>query len=103
MKAILGKKIGMTQLFADDKVIPVTLVEAGPCRVLQVKNPEKDGYEAVQIGYEAIVKKNQILMYNKIKRKRTKKRKKIKRKTRKSLMMVVVLQFFRLYLDSCLG
>lgn len=61
MKAILGKKIGMTQLFDEDKVIPVTLVEAGPCRVLQIKNLEKDGYEAVQIGYEAIAKKNQML------------------------------------------
>jgi large subunit ribosomal protein L3 len=52
MKAILGKKIGMTQLFLEEKVVPVTLVEAGPCHVLQVKSSEKDGYEAVQVGYE---------------------------------------------------
>ncbi len=52
LKAILGKKIGMTQIFAEDgKVIPVTVVEAGPCVVVQVKNEETDGYKAVQLGY----------------------------------------------------
>ena len=55
MKFILGKKIGMTQIFDDNNnVIPVTLVKAGPCFVVQVKNKEKDGYEAVQIGFEEI-------------------------------------------------
>ncbi len=51
-KAIIGKKIGMTQLF-DEKgnVVPVTVVEAGPCVVSQKKTVETDGYEAVQIGY----------------------------------------------------
>ena len=50
-KAIIGKKIGMTQVFAaDGKVIPVTVVEAGPCTVIQKKTVEKDGYEAVQVG-----------------------------------------------------
>lgn len=51
-KAIIGKKIGMTQLF-DEKgnVVPVTVVEAGPCVVSQVKTIENDGYEAVQVGY----------------------------------------------------
>lgn len=49
---ILGIKKGMTQVFRDDgRVIPVTVVEAGPCTVLQVKTKEKDGYEAVQIGF----------------------------------------------------
>lgn len=52
INAILGKKIGMTQIF-DEKgqVIPVTVVEAGPCRVTQVRTTEKDGYEAVQVGF----------------------------------------------------
>lgn len=49
---ILGIKKGMTQVFRDDgRVIPVTVVEAGPCTILQVKTKEKDGYEAVQIGF----------------------------------------------------
>lgn len=52
MKAILGKKIGMSQIFSEQKVTPVTLIEAGPCVVLQVKTKEQDGYEALQIGYE---------------------------------------------------
>ncbi len=52
LKAILGKKIGMTQIFAEDgKVIPVTVVEAGPCVVVQLKTVEKDGYSAVQLGF----------------------------------------------------
>lgn len=61
MKFILGKKIGMSQMF-DEKgnLTPVTLVEAGPCQVLQLKNKEKDGYEAVQVGYVKIEKKNKI-------------------------------------------
>ena len=51
-KAIIGKKIGMTQIFdADGKVIPVTVLEAGPCTVVQKKTEEKDGYNAVQLGY----------------------------------------------------
>ncbi len=51
-KAILGKKLGMTQLFCDDgKMIPVTVVEAGPCVVVQKKTVETDGYEAVQFGF----------------------------------------------------
>ena len=54
-KAIIGKKVGMTQIFDEaGKVIPVTLVEAGPCVVVQKKTEEKDGYSAVQLGYEDI-------------------------------------------------
>ncbi len=51
--SILGKKLGMTQIF-DEKgtVIPVTVIQAGPCRVTQVRTNDKDGYEAVQIGFE---------------------------------------------------
>ncbi len=52
MAGIIGKKIGMTSIFsADGKNIPCTLVEAGPCVVTQVKTKEKDGYEALQIGF----------------------------------------------------
>lgn len=51
-KAIIGKKLGMTQLFdANGNVVPVTVIEAGPCVVAQKKTIENDGYEAVQIGY----------------------------------------------------
>ena len=55
-KAILGKKLGMTQVFTPEGVvIPVTVVEAGPCPVVQVKNNEKDGYEAVVVAFEKII------------------------------------------------
>lgn len=51
-KGLIGKKIGMTQLFDENgKVIPVTVVEAGPCVVVQKKTTENDGYEAVQVGF----------------------------------------------------
>lgn len=54
MRGILGKKVGMTQLFdKSGAVIPVTIIEAGPCYVTQVKTAETDGYNAVQLGYEA--------------------------------------------------
>ena len=52
-KAILGKKLGMTQIFsANGLVVPVTVVEAGPCYVTQVKSMEKDGYKAVQVAFD---------------------------------------------------
>ena len=51
-KAIIGKKLGMTQIFsADGKVIPVTVIEAGPCPVVQIKTVEHDGYQAVKLGF----------------------------------------------------
>ena len=51
-KAILGTKLGMTQIFTEEGVmIPVTVVEAGPCRVIQKKTIENDGYTAVQVGF----------------------------------------------------
>jgi len=51
-KAIIGRKIGMTQMFSPEgKVIPVTVIEAGPCTVVQKKTVEKDGYNAVQLGF----------------------------------------------------
>ncbi|WP_138204950.1 50S ribosomal protein L3 [Haloimpatiens lingqiaonensis] len=57
-KAILGRKLGMTQIFAENgAVIPVTVVQAGPCVVLQKKTVEKDGYEAIQVGFEDIREK----------------------------------------------
>lgn len=53
MKMILGKKLGMTQIFdADGNVVPVTVIEAGPEVVTQVKTVETDGYNAVQVGFE---------------------------------------------------
>jgi large subunit ribosomal protein L3 len=52
VKGILGRKVGMTQVFRDDgTVVPVTVVEAGPCYVTQLRLPERDGYRAVQLGY----------------------------------------------------
>ena len=55
MKAIIGKKVGMTQIFDESgKVIPVTVIEAGPCVVSQKKTEEKDGYTSVQLGYEDV-------------------------------------------------
>ena len=51
-KAIIGRKVGMTQIFAEDgKVIPVTVIEAGPCPVVQVKTVESDGYVALKLGF----------------------------------------------------
>ncbi len=61
MKFILGQKLEMSQIFTEDgKVVPVTLIEAGPCQILQIKTKEKDGYEAVQIGFKKIDKKKKI-------------------------------------------
>lgn len=61
MAFILGKKIKMAQVFdKDGKPIPVTIVKAGPCEILQIKTKEKDGYEAVQIGFEKITKEKKI-------------------------------------------
>jgi len=55
LKGLIGKKIGMTQIFDDTGVaIPVTLIEAGPCYVTQVRTPQSDGYSAVQIGFEEV-------------------------------------------------
>ncbi|SMP50705.1 LSU ribosomal protein L3P [Neorhodopirellula lusitana] len=53
LPSILGRKIGMTQVFLEDgTAVPVTVVQAGPCRVLQVRSADRDGYEAVQLGFE---------------------------------------------------
>ncbi|MGQ9585451.1 MAG: 50S ribosomal protein L3 [Anaerolineae bacterium] len=55
MKGILGKKVGMTQIFDENgEVVPVTVIEAGPCFVTQVKSREKDGYNAFQLGFEEV-------------------------------------------------
>ena len=54
-KAIIGKKIGMTQIFnEDDRVVPVTVIQAEPNTICQVKTKDSDGYEAVQLGFGAI-------------------------------------------------
>ena len=55
MAAILGKKLGMTQVFREDgTVVPVTVIEAGPCKVTAVREPERDGYAAVQLAFGAV-------------------------------------------------
>ena len=57
-KAIIGKKIGMTQIFDENgRVVPVTVVEAGPCVVIQKKTVENDGYEAIKVGFGDIREK----------------------------------------------
>ena len=55
MKGLIGKKIGMTQIFDENgRAIPVTLIEAGPCYVTQIRTPETDGYNAVQLGFQEV-------------------------------------------------
>ena len=70
-KAIIGKKLGMTQIFSPDgKVIPVTVILAGPCPVVQVKTVERDGYSAVKLGFEKVgekaLNKPQLGLFKKI-------------------------------------
>ena len=61
MTGILGKKLGMTQIFgADGKATPVTVIEAGPCCVVQVKTLENDGYEAVKVGFSEVRKAKKV-------------------------------------------
>ena len=65
-KAIVGKKIGMTQVFAEDgRLVPVTVIEAGPCTVVQTKNKESDGYEAVQVGFGDLTENRAKKLLNK--------------------------------------
>ncbi|MEG8946800.1 50S ribosomal protein L3 [Rosettibacter firmus] len=71
MPGLLAKKIGMTNIFAEDgKVIPVTILEAGPCKVYAIKTKEKDGYESLQLGFgerkEKHVNKPQLAVYQKL-------------------------------------
>ncbi|HUV28962.1 MAG TPA: 50S ribosomal protein L3 [Anaerolineales bacterium] len=59
MKGLIGKKIGMTQIFGESGLaVPITLIEAGPCYVTQVRQPERDGYDAVQLGFEEVKPKH---------------------------------------------
>ena len=59
MRGLIGKKIGMSRIFDDfGSVIPVTVLELGPCTIIQIKNIEKDGYDAVQVGYDSCKRKN---------------------------------------------
>ena len=65
-KAIVGKKIGMTQVFTDDgRLVPVTVVEAGPCKVVQTKTTESDGYDAVQVGFDTYAENRAKKLVNK--------------------------------------
>lgn len=58
MKGIIGKKVGMTQIFGEDgQAIPVTVIQAGPCYVTQIRTAEKEGYTAVQLGFEELTSK----------------------------------------------
>ena len=55
MKAIVGEKVGMTQIFDEDaRAVPVTVIQAGPCRVVQIKRPETDGYSAIQLSFQEL-------------------------------------------------
>ncbi|MCL2883049.1 MAG: 50S ribosomal protein L3 [Coriobacteriia bacterium] len=57
-KMILGRKLGMTQVWSeDDRLVPVTVIQAGPCVVTQLKTTEKEGYEAIQIGYQEVAER----------------------------------------------
>jgi large subunit ribosomal protein L3 len=59
MSAILGKKLGMTQIFREDgEVIPVTVIEAGPCPVTAIRKPERDGYSAIQLAFDEVKEKS---------------------------------------------
>ena len=60
MEYILGKKLGMSQLFVGGKIMPVTLIKAGPCYITQIKTEKKDSYSAVQLGFEKIKKQKKI-------------------------------------------
>ena len=65
-KGIVGKKIGMTQIFAEDgRLIPVTVIQAGPCPVVQKKTVEKDGYEAIQVGFDEYAENRAKKLVNK--------------------------------------
>lgn len=65
-KAILGRKLGMTQIFLKDgRVVPVTVVQAGPCTVVQKKTVEKDGYQAVQVGFDEMPENRAKKLLNK--------------------------------------
>ena len=59
VEGLLGRKIGMTQVFAaDGRIFPVTVIEAGPCYVTYIRTPERDGYQAVQIGFDEVKRLN---------------------------------------------
>jgi len=65
-KGIVGKKIGMTQVFTEDgRLIPVTVIQAGPCPVVQKKTIENDGYEAIQVGFDAYAENRAEKLVNK--------------------------------------
>ena len=66
VKGIIGKKVGMTQLFDENgKVVPVTVIEAGPCTVVQKKTVERDGYSAIQVGFKTLTESRAKKLKNK--------------------------------------
>jgi large subunit ribosomal protein L3 len=61
MTGILGKKIGMTQIYSEDgQAIPVTVIQAGPCPVIDIKTPERDGYEAIKVAFDEVRKEKNV-------------------------------------------
>ena len=65
-KAIIGKKVGMTQIFTEDgRLVPVTVIEAGPCPVVQKKTVESDGYNAIQVGFDTLPENRAKKLVNK--------------------------------------
>ena len=67
MPGLIGKKVGMTSVFsAEGKSIPCTVIEAGPCVVTQVKTIEKDGYTAIQLGFDDKKEKNTTLLFSEL-------------------------------------
>ena len=76
MVMLLGKKVGMTRVYGDDgKISTVTVIQAGPCKVMQIKSKDTDGYSAVQLGYDVISGYNQVMItgYDDVKKSRVKK------------------------------
>ena len=62
IQGMLGKKIGMSQIFRQDgRVVPVTVIQAGPCTITQIKTGDNDGYEAAQVGYDSVKRLNKPL------------------------------------------
>ena len=61
MRGLVGKKIGMSRIFDDSgSVVPVTVLQLGPCAVVQIKTKNKDGYNAVQVGYDSVKNKKPV-------------------------------------------
>ena len=90
MSGIIGKKLGMSSLFTSDgKNIPVTIIEAGPCTITNIRTIEKDGYESVQLGYGKKKEKKKKKTRKEEKKKKDKQQKKEKEKKREYFYMIL--------------